>query len=375
MPLETLLVATDPAGLGEALAMLDDLPSVGVDVERADWNRYYRAAALIQVGGEGRVAVVDPMTLEDLAPLSAFLATRVTVLHAMENDLGPLATAGVRPGPVEDTSLAAAVLGLPMGLEALLRDLLGIELEVDKQAMQRADWEARPLPEEMLAYAAGDVADLPALWEELAAQLEETGREQWYRQEMAAALALPSVEERRDWTRTKGAGRLPVEAQARLRALWCERERLARETNTAPGRILPDKLLAELALHPPAGVGELSSRGMRRQAIRTFGAALLAVLNEPLEEVVARERQRAPSEADRGAADRLRTARARRAAELGIDPGVLCPSRTLMGAVLSDPASPEELEAALGLRAWQWEQLAEDFCAVLDLDAAGRVGE
>ncbi len=372
---ETILADT-PESLARALALLDGLDVVGIDVERADWDRYWRAAALIQVGGGGRVALVDPLALPDLSDLADLLDERTSVLHAMDNDLGPLDAVGVAPALPEDTAIAAAVLGLPLGLETLLKDLLDVELGGDKSAMQRADWEARPLTDEMLAYAAGDVADLPALWVALMARLDEAGRTEWYRQELEAVRTLPPAEERRDWTRTKGIGRLDAAATARIQALWTTREDLARGTDTAPSRIAADRLLVDLAVNPPTSSGELGRRGMRRAAVRQFGAQLLGAIGagQAAVAVVADPRRRAlrpPTEADRAMVDRLRALRSDRAADLGIDAGVLCPSRTLMGAVLADATDVSALRDALGLRPWQWEQLGGTFAEALGVDGAG----
>ena len=371
MPLSDLILVDETAGLEPALRTLADLAEVGVDVERADWDRYYRAAALIQIGGAGRVVVVDPLGVSDLQSLDAFLQERVSVFHAIENDLEPLISLSVKPSEMRDTAVAAAVLGLPTGLEGLLRDLLDVELAGDKAAMQRANWEARPLTQEMLDYAAGDVADLPQLWDVLAEQLAQTGRQEWYEQELAAVLALPPVEDRRKWSRTKGAGRLDRLARGRLRALWQAREQLARDTDTAPGRIAGDAALVDLAENPPAAVGDLGRRGLRRQSVRDFGASLLAALHAADPEAEPRRAGRALSEADRDLVEQLRQVRAARAKKLGIEPGVLCPSRILAPAVLADPATPEDLCEALGLRPWQWEQLGAAFCAAVGLDGPG----
>lgn len=372
MPLSDLILVDQTADLERALVTLADLDEVGVDVERADWDRYYRAAALIQIGGAGRVVVVDPMSVTDLQALDAYLQERVSVFHAVENDLEPLISLSVKPTEIRDTAVAAAVLGLPTGLEGLLRDLLGVELSGDKAAMQRANWEARPLTPQMLDYAAGDVADLPQLWDVLAEQLVETGREAWYEQELAAVLALPSVEDRRKWSRTKGAGRLDRLGRGRLRALWEVREDLGRDTDTAPGRIATDAVLVDLAENPPTAVGELGRRGVRRQAVREFGAALMTALRgvDPTDDEP-RPGGRSPSEADRQLIEQLRQVRASRAKKLGIDAGVLCPSRILGPAVLADPATPEDLREALGLRPWQWEQLGAAFCAAVGLEGPG----
>ncbi len=373
MPLSELIVVDTPDSLEAALESIADLDHVGVDVERADWDRYYRAAALIQVGGDGRVVVVDPLGITDLSALDTYVQTRVVVFHAVENDLDPIVSLGVKPTELSDTAIAAAVLGLPTGLEGLLRDLLGVELSGDKSAMQRADWEARPLTDDMLAYAAGDVADLPALWEVLAQRLDEAERRPWYEQELAALLAMPSVEDRRRWSRTKGTGRLDLRARTRLRKLWEAREELGRDTDTAPGRIASDAVLVDLAENPPQSVNELGRRGVRRQAVRTFGPALIeALVAGEAGELDPRPRGRAPSDSDRQMIEKLRQLRSKRAKILGIEPGVLCPSRTLSPALLADPATADELREALGLRPWQWEQLGAAFCDVVGLDGPGK---
>ncbi|CAN5203357.1 ribonuclease D [soil metagenome] len=365
MPLEEYRLVDTAQGLTAALAWLDDLDPVGIDVERADWNRYYRAAALIQVGGDGRVALVDPMALQDLAPLHDFCAGRVVVLHALENDVGPMQSVGVDPTVIHDTAIAAAILGMPMGLETLLHEVLDVTLASDKAAMQRADWEKRPMTDEMLSYAAGDVADLPRLWGILEAKLHEADRWDWYVEEVAAIISQPNVEQRRDWQRTKGVGRLDPMARARAKALWEAREDLARDTDTAPGRIVNDKVLVDLALTPPGNLRELGRRGVRRQAVKTFGEDIVQALQTTATPVPVERAGRRSTDADRELSDLLRARRSEIAEEVGLDAGMLCPSRHLLKAVMSDPQSPEELREALGLRDWQWNLLAEAFIDAL----------
>src|SRR5690625_2669931 len=378
MPLTGYELVDDATRLDRALDDLADLKVVGVDVERADWDRYYRTAALIQIGGEGRVALVDPMTLDDLALLNDFLAGTYTDCHAAEYDLHPLAARGVSPPRIDDTAVAAAVLGLPTGLGTLLADLLGIELESDKAAMQRADWEHRPMSPEMLRYAAEDVADLPTLWAELSKQLDTADRRHWYEAELHWRLTEPAPEERRDWRRLKGIGRLDNSTLSRVRTLWETRERLAKDTDTAPGRIIADKLLVELAKEPPRTSKDLVRRGMRRQAMREYGDELVqALMNAPkttAEEPSGRQRMRRVTDDDRVLVDRLRALRTNRADELGIESGLLCPNRVLMPAVLADPATPAELRGALDIRDWQWEQICSAFVEAFELETDGNAG-
>ena len=335
---------------------------VGVDVERADADSYFRRAALVQVGIAGHCLLLDGVTLPTMADLDAFLDDdRVAVLHAVENDLDPLAAKGVVPGRVADTAVAAAVLGLPTGLGALLEQVLGIHLTADKEAYQRADWEERPLSTGMSAYAAGDVVHLPALWQELADRLDATGRRAWYDQELAATVAR-AAESSRAWTRVKGSGRLAPDQRAVLRAVWEERERLAREHDIAPNRLVHDDVLRSIATEPPRTVPQLVRRSQRRRnLLRKHADELFAAVErglagppEPRETLGRRW-----SDGDRKVYDELRRARAEVADQLGIDAGVLCPSKPLWRAVAGEPEDGRQLCELVELRPWQAEQLTD----------------
>jgi len=354
----TVSFVDDPAGLDAALADLD-VPVVGVDVERSDSHRYFRVPALVQVGAAGRCVLVDSIAMDALPALHAFLAERTAVLHALDNDLTPLAAVGVTPPNVTDTAIAAALLGLPTGLGPLQTALLGLPETPDKERMQRADWTTRPLTGEMVTYAAGDVVHLPELWVVLTERLDAAGRRGWYEEELAH-IVLRDGTDRRAWTRTKGAGRLGARAKAILRALWEEREAIARSDDVAPQRLARDELLVTLAADPPSSVRELLALGMRKPAVRDYGHRLIAA---------ARRGENAPAETgsgglrratdlDREAYDLLRKVRTEVAKSLDLDPGLLCPSRPLWRAILLDPETPEQLCGAAELRGWQTSILA-----------------
>jgi hypothetical protein len=164
---------------------------------------------------------------------------------------------------VHDTAIAASLLGLPTGLDPLLQELLGLALSPDKERFQRADWEQRPLPDDMADYAAMDVIHLSALWTDLRARLQEGQRLAWYEQELQA-LVDGAYDDTRDWTRTKGAGRLSPEERAVLKALWEEREAICVEADLAPNRVLRDEVLIDLAQNPARDPADLIRRNRRR---------------------------------------------------------------------------------------------------------------
>lgn len=357
-PSITLVDASD--AVPTALAAVD-VDVVGVDVERADADRYHRHAALVQVGAGEHCVLLDGMELDEMGGLDAFLADRLTVLHAASNDVVPLAAKGVRPARLVDTAIAAAVLGRPMGLDTLLVETLGVGLSPDKERFQRADWSRRPLPEPMLHYAAGDVVFLPQLWAALAADLAATGRTAWFEQELVASLDN-AVTDTRDWRRVRGVGRLSPVQQAIAASLWQLREDIARTDDIAPNLLLHDEVILAFAVEPPRTVAQLVRRARRRRRMedehgeRFLATIVAAATAEPLAPDPDRRRW---TDRDTQAFDRMRDARAALATELGVDAGVLCPSKLLKDAVRTDPVDAAALCDASGLRPWQRELLAD----------------
>lgn len=350
----------DASNVAAALARLDGGPW-GIDVERADSLRYHRRAALIQVGADGAAVLLDPLAIDDFSSMNAAIADRLVVLHALSNDLVPLARAGIETPSMADTSIAAALLGLPTGLAPLTEELLDVQLGSDKERFQRADWEERPLSDEMLEYAAGDVADLPALWDALEERLHALGRWSWYEEELAEAIR-GAREDERSWEDVKGLGRLDPRARAILRAVWLEREEIASSQDVAPNRIIHDRILVDLAQHPPESERGLVMRSdrrrsvLRRNADRLFTAVRRGATDAPVEREGPRRRW---EDADRDAHDRMRRARSELANEIGIDAGVLCPSRLLWQGIAADPEDGIELCRAAGMRDWQVDLLHE----------------
>jgi len=358
--LPRITLVDDVRRVRTALADLD-LPVVGVDVERADADRYFRHAALVQVGGPGACVLLDGMALEDMAALNEHLSTRLTVLHAASNDVVPLASKGVEPPQLVDTAIAASVLGLPMGLGALLGEVLGLALGGDKESFQRADWSKRPIPPAMQEYAAGDVVHLPALWGVLAERLDSAGRTAWFEQELVANLDN-AVTDTRDWRRVRGVGRLAPRNQTIARALWEAREELARREDIAPNLLLHDEVILALAVEPPRTAAQLARRARRRRRMEPDHAEqFLAVVieAEATDPPPPDPDRRRWTDRDTRAFDRLREARSKVADGLGIQAGVLCASKTLKDAVRADPRDADALSAAAGLRPWQHELLGD----------------
>jgi ribonuclease D len=231
---------------------------VAVDAERASGYRYGQRAYLVQLRREpGGIVLIDPIAFPTLKPLSDVIADTEWVLHAASQDLASLREVGLAPTKLFDTELAARLAGFErVGLATMVEVLLGRQLAKEHSA---ADWSRRPLPEPWLRYAALDVEILIELRDALEAELTRQGKLEWAHQEFEAVLnAAPAAPRTDPWRRTSGMHRVRTRRQlAVVRALWEARDEIARERDTAPGRVLPDTAIVGAATTTPETAEQL----------------------------------------------------------------------------------------------------------------------
>ena len=252
---------------------------VAVDAERASGFRYSQRAYLIQVFRRGSgTFLFDPPAVGRFDELDAAIHDDEWVLHAATQDLTCLREVGLDPSIIFDTELAARLLGLPrVGLGTVVEELLGIHLAKEHSA---ADWSTRPLPEPWLNYAALDVELLPDLRDSIAALLDEAGKMDIARQEFADELVRDLTPVRAEpWRRLSGVHSIRgLRNLAVARELWLARDALAREIDTAPGRLVPDASLTAAAKAMPeskralAALREFTGRASRTELDRWWAA-------------------------------------------------------------------------------------------------------
>nr|WP_246061633.1 HRDC domain-containing protein [Lapillicoccus jejuensis] len=258
------VVADERRLLEAAAAIAGGTGPVAVDAERASGHRYGQRAYLVQLRREGSGTwLLDPVACPDLSPVDEAIGDTEWVLHAATQDLPCLAEVGLHPRALFDTELGARLVGLPrVGLGAAVEHYLGLSLAKEHSAV---DWSRRPLPEPWLRYAALDVEVLVALRDAVDADLREQGKQEWARQEFEALLAFTGPPVRQDpWRRTSGMHKVRKRrGLAVVRELWLARDRLARQRDTSPGRVLSDAALVELALATPHTPADLEARELR----------------------------------------------------------------------------------------------------------------
>ncbi|MFF1879255.1 HRDC domain-containing protein [Leifsonia sp. NPDC058230] len=276
---EHTVIATRDDYLEAVEAIAAGTGPVAVDAERASGFKYSQRAYLIQVfRRDAGTFLFDPPAVGRFEELNAAIADEEWVLHAATQDLTCLREVGLDPKRIFDTELAARLLGMPrVGLGTVVEELLGIHLAKEHSA---ADWSTRPLPEPWLLYAALDVELLPDLRDAIDALLVEAGKSEIAREEFEDELARDLKPSRSEpWRRLSGIHAVKgLRNLAVARELWLTRDQLARELDTAPGRLVPDASLTAAAKAMPetkrglASLREFNGRASRTEIDRWWAA-------------------------------------------------------------------------------------------------------
>ena len=271
------------AGLEDLCAGLSQAAWLAIDTEFLREKTYYPKLCLIQVATLDSVACIDPLVLDDIAPLlEVIFDSRITkVMHAARQDMEIFYhMRGAVPAPVFDTQVAALLLGLPdqVGYGALVQELLGVKLH---KLHSRTDWSQRPLDDAQIHYAADDVIYLAQAYQLIREQLQQAGRLDWLAEDLRALSdpALYATHPENAWLRVKGANRLSGAALAILQALAAWREEKAQASDRPRGWLLRDDVLLDIARHrpdTPEGLGKI--RGLHESTVRKHGRELLALV-------------------------------------------------------------------------------------------------
>ena len=271
------------------------------------WERTYSPRlGLIQVADGDSTWLVDPLAFsaQEMQPLLDVLVSPDTlkVAHAVDQDQICLHRAyGVVAEPVLDTSVAAALTGMgeQIGLSSLLSKLLHVNID---KGYSRTNWLKRPLPTQMLAYAAEDVAHLGKAANLLLERLRKLNREDWALELSAKAGDFAKAHfEPHSLARKLAEGRrLDANTYSVLRELIAWREQEANRKDLPRRWLAEDKILIKLATARPATAEQLADfRGLgisnRPKSSARVLQAIKTGLKSPPDGYKRPERQRSPT--------------------------------------------------------------------------------
>ena len=357
-----ILIDNDRA-LKELAQSLEKQKRIAVDLEADSMFHYQEKACLLQITSNGQNYIVDPLCNLDVTALAPVMKTWEIqkVFHGADYDVRCLfRDFGIEINNLFDTQVAARFLGEPQtGLAPLLETRYGVHLE---KKYQKKNWSQRPLPHEMMAYAANDTVHLLELAELLKSELKKKDRLFWVEEEceiLTQARPLPPNEGPM-FLRFRGAGRLDSRSLQILENILIVRDELARKWNRPLFKVLGNTPIMEMAQKRPLNTkGLVSLHGFSPKQAKMFGHELIRAIKAgkavPEDNLPSYPRKKRPPLNPKAPkrAKVLKEWRDKKGEELDVESSVVLTNAQIQAMAFNKPCSIEELNECQELRQWQ----------------------
>lgn len=236
--------------LTSAVAHLSKCDALALDLE-FDRNRmrYGFNLCLIQVFGNDRCFIIDPLAKIDLQPFYRLLENPAIekVVFAFREDLNLLKLQGCQVKNIYDINHAVKLLNFSKtSLSAVLDEVLSIE--TSKEA-QKSNWFKRPLSSAQLSYAADDVLYLFQLKEQVHQLAINKGIDGWIQEENEVYDSM-EFEEELEYDKHKHKSGLNQIEWHIYRALLMLRESEAERLNRPAYQVLNKDVFRDIARDP-----------------------------------------------------------------------------------------------------------------------------
>ena len=374
MTTDIVLIET-PAALAKLAQKFQHAPAVAVDLEADSMYHFQEKVCLIQMATSHSSVVIDPLRLQDLESLRPVFANPAIekIFHGADYDVRSLfRDFGIEIAHLFDTQIACKFLGVKeTSLEAVLQARFGVTLN---KKYQRKDWSKRPLPDEMIAYAADDVRYLLTLTKMLVGELKDKGRLAWVQEECDLLSRVRSPQNNHEplFLGFKGAGRLKPRSLAVLEALLQFRRRVAENKDRPLFKVFSNKSLLQLAVEKPANVKRLDESGvLSSKQLKMYGVELVEAIHRAQQipsdnlPVYPRKKNRAMHPAVPDRIKTLKNWRDKKARALGVEPTVLLNKSMMTALATEKPIKLQSLDAVKELKEWQKNEFGDEIVGVL----------
>lgn len=373
MVTETPIYITTTEALEEAVKKLVLAPIVAVDLEADSMYHFEEKVCLLQMATDKSCFIIDPLAVTDMSSLKPLFADDaiIKIFHGADYDVRSLyRDFEFNIENLFDTELACRFLGYPRSsLEAVLKKHFNAALD---KKYQKKDWSIRPLPDEMISYAADDVRYLVDLYHTLKALLVEKKRLAWALENCKDISLVRACEndgfDRPLFMNIKGAGRLDPRSLAVMENLALFRQGAAKKKDRPPYKIISNTDIIELARRKPETTAELYRTGiLSKKQCQMYGEpivkAVLAALAIPEKDLPNYPKNRRttspPAISQRISA--LKKWREKKADQLEIDPAMLINNAAIQKIAKEEPKNVNELKMVEILKKWQVEAFGEQW--------------
>jgi len=363
------------SGLEDIARSLEKEKNVAVDLEADSMFHFKEKVCLVQIATKKINVIIDTLQIKDLSSLKPFFENRdiKKIFHGADYDVRSLyRDFHVKINNLFDTQLACMFLGIKeTGLDAVVQQRFNVKLD---KRFQKKDWSKRPLPDEMIEYAAGDAIYLLPLTKILEKELTEKGRLSWVYEECAilSTVRPPALNNNPLYLKFKGAGRLNRKCLAVLESLLQTRRKIAKKKDKPLFKIFSNASMMKIAVKQPVNLKKLERiKALSGRQIDMYGNALMKTINRALEiaekDLPVYPRGKAPvvkaEVIERSTV--LKAWRDKKAEALEIDPALLLNKALINTIAVQNPRDTNDLKEINGMKNWQKNEFVKDITAVL----------
>ncbi len=348
---------------------------IGVDLEADSMYHFKEKVCLIQIAISNATAVIDPLQIKNLSVLKPVFRRGdiQKVFHGADYDVRSLyRDFKIGINNLFDTELACRFLGFKeSGLDAVLTKKYNVRLD---KKYQRKDWSKRPLPQDMIAYAASDVHYLIPLAKSLQHELKNKGRLSWVQEECTYLSRVRPVtgDSAPLFLGFKGAGKLGPRGLAVLEELLHLRRKIAQQQDRPLFRVMGNKSIMALAEARPQSLKKLMmTEALGSKQIDRYGKDIISAVKKamrlPAGNLPKYPRKTAPMVPAVVAkrVKELRRWRDQLANKLRIDPAIICTKALISAIAVQRPVSVSSLAAVKELKTWQAARFGSDIIDIL----------
>jgi len=224
---------------------IKDTDTIAIDLEcENNMHRYGVFCCLIQVQHDATY-LIDTLAVDKALIKQLFLHPCTKLFHDVTFDFRVIQHEyGCTPVNHKDTQLAAMLIAEEkLGYGSLVEKYLGVTLS---KHGQRANWSQRPLPADLLEYAAGDVVYLEPLYKKLLEQLGD--KVAWLNEECAYRETITWPLHQPNWTDLKHLHTLTQRQLYKAQFLFNKREELAKRNDKPSYKIMSNKNIINCVL-------------------------------------------------------------------------------------------------------------------------------
>ena len=354
---------------------IENEKAIGVDLEADSMYHFKEKVCLIQMATPSINVVIDPLKVSDVSPLKPIFKNQdiCKIFHGADYDVRSMyRDFRITINNLFDTELASRFLGYSeTSLEAVLKNKF--EIILDKK-FQRKDWSKRPLPLEMISYAAKDVRYLLPLAQNLKIELEKSGRARWVHEECRyLSKVRPNTNNSGPlYMHFKGAGKLDPRSLAVLETLLQYRRKVARQKDKPLFRIFGSRSLLNLAENKPINRNQLEKTGaLSTRQTSMYGRKVVAAIKDAMQtspkDLPMYPRRKSPRVplVVAGRIRALRDWRARLVKRLEIDPALICTKSLMTAIAIQKPRKMSDFGAIKEMKNWQKKEFGREILHVM----------